>query len=58
MLYITYRGYMKYRIYFFKEADGTKPLAQYIKTLDLKLKAKVVTDLHILEELGNLARDL
>lgn len=49
---------MKYRIYFFKEADGTKPLAQYIKTLDLKLKAKVVTDLHILEELGNLARDL
>ena len=56
MLYITYRGYMKYRIYFFKEADGTKPLAQFIKTLDLKLKAKVVTDLHLLEELGNLAR--
>ena len=48
---------MKYRIYFFKEADGTKPLAQFIKTLDLKLKAKVVTDLHLLEELGNLARE-
>ena len=25
--------------------------------MDLKLKAKVVTDLHLLEELGNLARE-
>ncbi|SFS62942.1 Phage-related protein [Succinivibrio dextrinosolvens] len=47
---------MKFRVYFFRDSDGTKPLALFIKSLSLKLKAKVVTDLHLLEELGNEAR--
>jgi len=42
---------------FFREADGTKPVGLFIRTLPLKMKAKVVGDLHLLEEYGNLARE-
>jgi len=42
---------------FYKEADGSKPLAEFIKSLDMKMKAKVVANLHILEEYGNFARE-
>jgi len=35
---------------FYKEADGSKPLAEFIKSLDMKMKAKVVANLHILQE--------
>jgi len=40
---------------FFREADGTKPVGLFIRTLPLKMKAKVVGVLHLLEEYGNLA---
>jgi len=42
---------------FFREDDGTKPVGVFIKTLDVKMKAKVVADLHLLEEYGNMARE-
>lgn len=42
---------------FFKNDDGTKPVGQFIRTLDVKMKAKVVLDLHRLEMLGNEARE-
>lgn len=42
---------------FFKEEDGTKPVGQFIRTLDVKMKAKVVSDLHKLEALGNEAEE-
>ncbi len=64
MLYIAYATYsiyvecnMLFVVDFFREADGTKPVAQFIRTLPVKLKAKVVADLHLLEEYGNKARE-
>ena len=42
---------------FYKEPNGNKPLASFIKSLDIKMKVKVVANLHLLEEYGNLARE-
>ena len=41
---------------FYREEDGSKPVGDFIRTLDVKMKAKVVSDLHRLETLGNEAR--
>ena len=41
---------------FYREEDGSKPVGDFIRTLDVKMKAKVVSDLHRLEMLGNEAR--
>ena len=42
---------------FYKEADGSKPLSGFIKSLNTKMKAKVVANLQLLEEYGNFARE-
>lgn len=42
---------------FYREEDGSKPVGQFIRSLDVKMKAKVVSDLHRLEMLGNEARE-
>ena len=42
---------------FYREEDGSKPVGVFIKSLDIKLKAKVVANMHLLEEYGNLARE-
>ena len=42
---------------FYKEPDGSKPLGVFIKSLNMKMKAKVVANLNLLEEYGNLARE-
>ena len=42
---------------FYKEMDGSKPLGEFIKALDMKMKAKVVANLHLLEEYGSFARE-
>ncbi len=34
-----------------------KPVGVFIRNLDIKMKAKVVANLHLLEEYGNLARE-
>ena len=62
MLYIAYATYSIYAecnmsFVFFREADGTKPVVQFIRSLPVKLRAKVVADLHLLEEYGNKARE-
>ena len=46
-----------FKVDFYKRADGSKPAGEFIKILDLKMKAKVVANLHLLEEYGNLARE-
>ena len=46
-----------FKVDFYKETDGSKPVGAFIKSLDIKMKAKVVANLHLLEEYGNLARD-
>lgn len=47
----------KFRVDFYKKEDGTKPVGQFIRSLDLKMKAKVVANMHLLEEYGNMARE-
>ena len=42
---------------FYKKEDGSKPLGEFIKSLDVKMKAKVVGNLHLLEEYGNYATE-
>ena len=46
-----------FKVDFFREEDGTKPVGNFIRTLPVKMKAKVVSDLHLLEEHGNMARE-
>lgn len=48
-------GYFK--VDFFREVDGTKPVGQFIRSLNIKMKAKVVANMHLLEEYGNNARE-
>lgn len=48
---------MSFSVNFFKETDGTKPLGEFVKSLEIMMKAKVVACLHLLEEYGNLARE-
>lgn len=48
---------MSFYVNFYRDPDGTKPVGIFIKSLPIKLKAKVVSDLHLLEEYGNLARE-
>ena len=41
---------------FFQLDDGTKPVAEFIKSLDVKLRALVANDLYKLQILGNEAK--
>lgn len=45
-----------FSVNFYREEDGSKPVGDFIRMLDVKMKAKVVSDLHRLEMLGNEAR--
>ena len=46
-----------FKVDFYRFEDGSKPVGVFIRSLNLKMKAKVVADLHLLEEYGNLARE-
>ena len=46
-----------YRKFTYKDEKGNKPLGEFIKSLRPSLRAKVVGDLHLLEEFGNYARE-
>ena len=46
-----------FEVNFYREKDGSKPLGDFIRSLDIKMKAKVIANLHLLEEYGNLARE-
>ena len=41
---------MNFVVEFYKRPDGIKPVAEFIKSLETKMKAKVVANLHLLEE--------
>ena len=47
----------RFTVDFYREEDGTKPVGQFIRTLPIRMKAKVIGDLHLLEEYGNLVSD-
>ena len=42
---------------FYKAADGSKPLVSFVDLLNVKMKAKVMANLVLLEEYGNMARE-
>ena len=46
-----------FQVNFYRDIDGSKPVGLFIRMLDVKMKAKVVANLHLLEEYGNLARE-
>ncbi len=46
-----------FRVDFYRDVNGNKPLGEFIRSLDIKMKAKLVASLHLLEEYGNLARE-
>ena len=48
----------KFQVNFYRDIDGSKPVGLFIRTLDVKMKAKVVANLHLLEEYGNLLENL
>lgn len=47
----------RFTVDFYRGKDGTKPVGQFIRSLPVQMKAKVIGDLHLLEEYGNLARE-
>ena len=47
----------EFKVDFYRKPDGTKPVGEFIRSLNLKMKAKVVANLHLLKEYGNLARE-
>ena len=47
----------KFRVDFYKDINGNKPLTDFIQLLNVKMKAKLVASLYLLEEYGNLARE-
>ncbi len=55
-IYSMTRGEM-YRVDFYQMENGTKPVGEFIRTLRVELRAKVVSDLYRLELLGVEARE-
>ena len=47
----------RFKVDFYRKPDGSKPLELFIKTLETKLKAKLISNLNILEEYGKMARE-
>ena len=47
----------RFSVDFYREDNGSKPVGQFIRTLPSRMKAKVIGDLELLEEYGNLARE-
>ncbi len=47
----------RFQVDFYRNIDGSKPVGLFIRSLTVKMKAKVVADLNLLEEYGNLARE-
>ncbi|WP_330376228.1 type II toxin-antitoxin system RelE/ParE family toxin [Butyrivibrio sp. AE3004] len=59
VIYNIKKGIMvsNFTVDFYRESDGKKPVGVFIRSLDIKMKAKVVANLHLLEEYGNMARE-
>ncbi|WP_406545977.1 hypothetical protein [Succinimonas sp.] len=47
----------KFTVDFYQKEDGSKPVGRFIWNLSLRMKAKVIGDLHLMEEYSNLARE-
>ena len=47
----------RFTVDFYRGEDGTKPVGQFIRSLPIQMKSKVIGDLHLLEEYGYLVRE-
>ena len=43
---------MKFEVVFFSKADGTEPVKEFLDSLDIKMRAKVLRTIGLLEEFG------
>ena len=58
MLDKTYtKGVLKVEIVFYKFADGTCPVKDFIRSLDVKMKAKTLKTIELLENSGTALRE-
>ena len=51
------RGVLKLEIVFYKFADGTSPVKDFIRSLDVKMKAKTLKTIELLENSGTALRE-
>ena len=47
----------KFEVIFYEKSDGDCPVEEFIESLDVKMRAKIVGLLELLEEKGNLLRE-
>ena len=48
---------IRFSVSFYQDEKGFKPVLSFIRSLNVKLQAKVVSDMQLLEEYGYLARE-
>ena len=46
----------EYEIIYYEDANGDKPVEEFILNLDIKMRAKVLLSINVIKELGPLAR--
>ena len=51
------KGVLKVEIVFYKFADGTCPVKDFIRSLDVKMKAKTLKTIELLENSGTALRE-
>ncbi len=47
----------KFEIIFFEKEDGSRPVEDFLLSLDIKMRAKMIGLLELLEEYGNQLRE-
>ena len=47
----------KFTVDFYKKENGTKPVKEFIMSREARMQAKIVANLNLLEEYGNMARE-
>ena len=46
-----------FKIIFYQKEDGTKPVAEFLRSLDVDMRAKMASEITMLKQCGNLLRD-
>lgn len=46
-----------FEVIFYEKADKTKPVADFLRTLDVKMKVKALREIQLLQECGNELRE-
>lgn len=46
-----------FKIIFYQNEDGTKPVADFLRSLDIDMRAKIASEIAMLKQFGNLLRE-